>query len=152
MTAAARCRRPGLLSAACAGLVLVLAPGPARPDPMRPLASATPPSAASAARAAPAAAPPALRLPALVAIREDSDGRRRALLGERWLGIGDRVEGLTVATIAPHHVELVHGKARQVLRLLTPLQPPSEPAAATADAPPGTALAQAGRSPRRTRR
>lgn len=107
----------------------VTAPGHA--DPMRPLA---PPAAAASSAPVPAgpaaaplqrreAAPPdrAKDIGRLVAIREDSQGRRQALIGERWLAEGDTVQDAVVQRIELNSVELSAGKSRTLLHLLPPL-------------------------------
>ena len=110
---------------ALAGLALT---GTAQADPMRPL---VPPAKAPAAASAPVvrAAQPAdtpRPLGRLVAIRQDSQGRMQALIGERWVGVGDTLEHAAVTAIAPNQVDLKIGKARSTLHLLPPLQASSE--------------------------
>jgi hypothetical protein len=130
-----------------AAWLLALAPVLAAADPMRPL---VPPAAAAAASsaAAPAAAPgagAAAAPPRLVAIREDSQGRREALLGERWLAEGDRIDAkTTLARIHGTAVELaLADRRRQTLHLLPPLVASVEPKStlAAAAAPPLTRAA-----------
>lgn len=112
----------------------LLASNPAFADPMRPL-QAPSRAASAAAVGAPAAAPAARPLPPLVAIRTDSQGRRQALLGERWVGEGDRLDQATVVAVDALGVRVRQGKADTVLHLLPPLQPAQEPER-LAEAPP----------------
>lgn len=105
---------------------------PLHADPMRPL---TPPPTAVAAApmaswqttrpVAPAAAgasvTPTIQADRLVAIRRDSDGRWRALLGERWVSVGAKAGTATVRTIDHNSVTLAEGRAQLVLHLLPPL-------------------------------
>ncbi len=78
----------------------------------------------------------------LLAIRQASNGERSALLGDRWLRVGDRYtapEGDTeVTAIGVHHIELLQGKLRSTYQLLAPLLPPQWPVlpAASAGSPP----------------
>ena len=140
-------------------------------DPMRPLippASAA--SAAGATSATGAAAPPALPgnptdraarpseseaprdAERLIAIRQDngpdSTKRWQALLGDRWLKVGDRHERYTVGAIDANSVQLTDGRQRRTLHLLPPLWRPGPSSAAVSSSPhaPGgsTDLAQAG--------
>lgn len=115
---------PGVLAIGlAAGL---LATPSATADPMRPLQA--PSRAASAATVGAAAAATAARpLPPLVAIRTDSQGRRQALLGERWVAEGDRLDQATVVAVDALGVRVRQGKADTVLHLLPPLQPVQEP-------------------------
>lgn len=103
----------------------------AQADPMRPLVA---PAAASAAatnipRDSNAGSRGALDLPPLLAIREDSGGQRRALIGETWLQPGDKLGTRQVLAIAVTSVTLAGDKSgpngkpsRQTLYLLPPLQ------------------------------
>ena len=114
---------PALLPAIVATLALVQT---AQADPMRPLAGAARPAApapnlATAATATDAAPAPAPAAPELVAIRQDSNGRRQALIGERWLAVGDRLGTASVAAIGSSAVDLVSAGRRETLRLLPPL-------------------------------
>jgi hypothetical protein len=131
-------------------------------DPMRPLI----PPASTASAPAPAGVsgnPPdrttrpregdALREgERLIAIRQDSgpDSTRRwqALLGDRWLKVGDRYEHYTVGAIDANSVQLADGRQRRTLHLLPPLWRPGPPNAAVSSLPhaPGgsTDVAQAG--------
>lgn len=96
-------------------------------DPMRPLAA---PAAASAAasnfpRESNAGTRSGPTLPPLLAIREDSAGQRRALIGDTWLQPGDKLGTRQVLAIAVTSVTLAEdktGKLRQTLHLLPPLQ------------------------------
>jgi hypothetical protein len=142
--------------------------GWAHADPMRPL---NPPPAASAAVPAAAVAlaagpdrqarsrdPDAPReTDRLVAIRQDSASRWLALFGERWLGVGDRLDSYTVASIEANTVELAEGRQRRTLHLLPPLwrperpersgptgQPGSGPDPGLSSRPPGRAAARPG--------
>lgn len=132
---------------------LLLAAPAALADPMRPLALPARPGAS-----APAAEPPALRAPGaqralerLVAIRQDSRGQRQALIGERWVSVGDKLDEHTVAAIGPNQVDLKSGKARATLHLLPPLQAGGDPpnaATTLADAARGTGTRRAGSTQR----
>ena len=115
----------GLLMTLALLAVLALAPaGPARADPMKPLVlPGKAPAAAAAATPAPAPAADTPRpLGRLIAIRQDSQGRMQALIGERWVGVGDTLDHAAVTAIAPNQVDLKIGKARSTLHLLPPLQ------------------------------
>jgi len=102
-------------------------------DPMRPLLA--PVAAAASAAAAGAGAPPraasprteaaaaaAPGAPALLAIRQDSAGRWQALFGERWLGLGDRMDGLTLSAIDSNTVRFGQGAGARTWNLLPALQ------------------------------
>lgn len=110
-----------LATLALAGLALS---GAVHADPMRPLVLPGKAPAAASAPAVPAAqaAETPRPLGRLVAIRQDSQGRMQALIGERWLGVGDTIEHAAVTAIAPNQVELKIGKTRSTLHLLPPLQ------------------------------
>lgn len=102
-------------------------------DPMRPLpvpgkapAAASAPTTAAAAAPVPAALRPLGRL---IAIRQDSQGRQQALIGERWVSVGDTLDQATVVAIAPNQVDLRVGKTRSTIHLLPPLQAGGEAAA-----------------------
>lgn len=124
----------GLLTTLALLAVLALAPaGPAHADPMKPLALPGKAPAATAASGATTPAPaPAADTPRplgrLIAIRQDSQGRQQALIGERWVSVGDTLDHATVTAIAPNQVDLKIGKARSTLHLLPPLQASAEPA------------------------
>jgi hypothetical protein len=153
-----RRRRPWRAAAALPWLV-ACAYGQAWADPMRPL---LPPANAASARVAPGpvAGSPADRqdkareadapreLDRLVAIRQDSGQRWQALLGERWVQVGDRLDNYTVGAIDANSVLLADGRQRRTLHLLPPLWrpgPKTSPLASQAPAPGGsTDLAQAG--------
>ncbi len=101
---------------------------PAGADPMRPLAVP-----AKAATAASAPAPATVRpvdtprpLERLVAIRQDSQGRMQALIGERWVGVGDTLGAVSVMAIGNNQVDLKTGKVRSTVHLLPPLQAGAE--------------------------
>ena len=112
-------------------------------DPMRPLIAPNP--SADGASAAPARAtrpqdPEAPREPErLVAIRQDSASRWQALFGERWVGLGDRIDNYTVAAIEANTVQLADGRRRRVLHLLPPLSN-SLAQASSAASPPNRAF------------
>jgi hypothetical protein len=139
-----------LLAALMLGLL-----APAWADPMRPLLPPPAPSAPAATAAAPAQARahPATAWPALLALRQDSDGRHQALFGDRWLAVGDRLdspaagvatggEAATVVTaIDGHSVQLRQGRQRHTLHLLPPLRY-SVVAASSPAASPRTAAAR----------
>lgn len=125
--------------------LVAAAAAPAAQDPMRPL---TPPAAA--APSAPGGPDPRLttgrppgstapaRPPARVAaVRQDTQQQWTALVGERWMRVGDKLPGgQTVVAIGLHGVDLQDAatRRRQVLHLLPPLAPaePAEPASAAA--------------------
>jgi hypothetical protein len=128
-------------------------------DPMRPLIP--PPNVASApAATVPAAGSPADKLAKanaadapheldrLVAIRQDSGQRWQALMGERWVQVGDRLDPYTVSAIDANTVQLADGRQRRTLHLLPPLWrpgPKGTPLASSPKAPGGsTDVAQAG--------
>ncbi len=93
-------------------------------DPMRPLPA--PGAAASAAAATTTArqtAPAAPGLPTLTAIREDAQGQRRVLVGERWLASGESFGNRRITAIGSNHVELSDGRRHTRVYLLPPLQP-----------------------------
>ena len=107
-------------------LVSLFISGPAQSDPMRPFILPAAASAASSASAPPLArAPgePASARPAgdLLAIRIDSQGRHQALIGERWVAVGERIEHSTVSAMDASTVEFTRGKVRATVHLLTPL-------------------------------
>jgi hypothetical protein len=127
-------------------------------DPMRPLIP--PPNTASAPAAAVQAGATADRASRpregdaprdaerLIAIRQDSGQRWQALLGDRWLKVGDRYENFTVGAIDANSVQLADGRQRRTLHLLPPLWRPGPSNAAVSSTPnaPGgsTDVAQAG--------
>lgn len=132
--------------------LLLVAPA-ALADPMRPLTLPARPGASSpAAELPPPRAPGVARaLERLVAIRQDSHGQRQALIGERWVGVGDKLDEHTVAAIGPNQVDLKSGKARATLHLLPPLQAGGDPpnaATTLADAARGTGTRRAGSTQR----
>lgn len=129
---------PLLTALACLGL----AGGPAAADPMRPLAvpgKQPPAGVATTAPAAPRSSDATKPTGRLIAIRQDSRGQRQALIGERWVAVGDRVDDHVVAAIGANQVDLVDrtkpagqaGKTRSTLHLLPPLQASTETQAAT---------------------
>ena len=127
--------------------VLVAASLPVRAaDPMRPLQGGNTPSPAAlpppgvardllSPRAPPGTAPAPTARDELRAVRVDSQGRKQALLGERWLAVGERWQGQTVVAIEGMRVDLAQAAAAQRVRslyLLPQLQAtlePSEPEA-----------------------
>lgn len=76
----------------------------------------------------------------LAAIRQDGDGRWSALIGERWVGVGERLEAGTISAIETNRVVLTEGKSRtKVVHLMPPLEyarPASEVASAPSEAKP----------------
>ena len=79
----------------------------------------------------------------LVAIRQDSTRRWQALFGERWLGVGDRLDKFSVEAIDDNTVQLIEGRNRRLLTLLPALkradptrQTSADVAQARSDAPP----------------
>lgn len=111
---------------------------------MKPLAAPAAGSAASAAAAttaatsfaaAPSSAAPALTADRLVAIRRNSDGRLQALIGEQWIGLGERVGGragnATLKALDDSSATLALGRQQLVLRVLPPLVASREEAPAT---------------------
>lgn len=114
----------GLLAAACGNTAMAA-------DPMRPLAAPTAASAAAPHLSRESmAGPRSAALPPLLAIREDSAGQRRALIGETWLQPGDKLGTRHVLAIADTSVTLAEdktGKLRQTLHLLPPLQRATAP-------------------------
>ena len=104
-------------------LVSLFISGPAHSDPMRPFVLPTAASSASAPPLARAPGEPANARPAgeLLAIRIDSQGRHQALIGERWVAVGDRIEHSTVSAMDASTVEFTRGKVRATVHLLAPL-------------------------------
>lgn len=158
-------------AALVAALMLSLDGGllsPAHADPMRPLTapSATlapqvdAPVASATAPVPPAAglAPTTSTWPPLLALRRDARGRQQALMGEQWLGVGDRVgeptrgpgapPAVTVVAIHDNSVQLQQGRKRHTLHLLPPLVFSSE-AVATAAGTPSAAYSSAAPDPQR---
>jgi hypothetical protein len=121
-----------------AALLAAAASWPARagdlPDPMRP----TPGGVAAgpsrpAADAAPASGPAPDEELRLLSIRQPAGGRASALIGERWVAAGDRIEGWRVLAVDPDEVRLQREGERVVLRLWPKtLSPRPEAAAASA--------------------
>ena len=118
--------RPALRAAL--SVVLCLSAASVQADPMRPF---TLPAAASAALGVGARATVEAQRADLVtarpagelfAIRQDSRGRREVLMGERWLGVGDRIDKSLVSAVGANSVEFSRGKLRATLYLLPPLQ------------------------------
>jgi hypothetical protein len=156
-----RWRRPWRATAALPWLVACVY-GQAWADPMRPLLPPANVASAASARVAtaPVAGGPAERtdrareadapreLDRLVAIRQDSGLRWQALLGERWVRVGDRLDNYTVGAIDANTVQLADGRQRRTLHLLPPLWRPGPKAVPLASHPPepggSTDLAQAG--------
>ncbi len=84
----------------------------------------------------------------LVAIRNDEGRGWQALLGERWLAVGDRIDRYTVSDIAANTVQLAEGRNRRTLTLLPPLKRGATPAVAEpAGASPGARPLQRSREP-----
>jgi hypothetical protein len=128
-------------------------------DPMRPL---IPPAPAATAAAAPTLVPGSppdrqgkareadapRELDRLVAIRQDSGQRWQALMGERWVRVGDRLDPYTVSAIDANSVQLADGRHRRTLHLLPPLSRPGPQGLPLASGPPApgasTDVAQAG--------
>lgn len=71
----------------------------------------------------------------LIAIRLDSSQRWQALLGERWLKVGDRHDRYTVGAIDANSVQLADGRQRRTLHLLPPLWRPGQPDPVVASSP-----------------
>ena len=113
------------MSLAVLGALLLMAGTPAHAlnDPMRPgsatLTTPPPTTAEAPAEAAPEAV--------LVATRRDPQGRWTALLGNVWLGIGERVDGARIVSITDNDVVLVRGSQRVALTLLPLRTTPSRP-------------------------
>ena len=131
--------------------------GWAHADPMRPL---TPPPAASSAAPVAVAGPDRQargrdpdtprEADRLVAIRQDSASRWQALFGERWLGVGDKLDSYTVASIEANTIELAEGRQRRTLHLLPPLWrpgPPGQPASGPEPGPPARSPPRASARP-----
>ena len=111
----------------------MLAAPPAAADPMRPLAGGMPPATAptpdtGSTTADQPAAEPVYRL---LAIRQNNNGERVALFGDRWLRVGDSFaapEGHTrVLAIGNTHVEWERDRVRSTQYLLMPLLPAQWP-------------------------
>jgi hypothetical protein len=128
--------KPALLALPC---LLACVHASSGADPMRPLIA---PAAASAASSAQLASPAeralrersaeAPREPErLVAIRQDGQSRWLALFGERWVGVGDKLERYTVGAIDANTVQLAEGRQRKTLNLLPPLTRPAPNASTT---------------------
>lgn len=106
----------------------------AQADPMRPLVAPVAASAAAPNVPRDSAPRPMTSLPPLLAIREDSAGQRRALIGDTWLQPGDKFGNKfsthQVVAIAATSVTLAEDKpaapgkaaSRHTLHLLPPLQ------------------------------
>jgi hypothetical protein len=103
-------------------------------SPLGDAASAPARAGVGSARTAPWNPPAAVDL---VAIREDSDGRRQALIGESWLKPGEKFTDAqgpgTLVFIGTHHVETQRGPLRSRTDLLPPLQPARQTPPARAD-------------------
>ena len=124
------------MTAPAIGLLLALLSlvgGEAAADPMRPLAvpGKLPPAGIAVTEPGPTRSSDAAKpLGRLIAIRQDSRGQRQALIGERWVAVGDRLDDRIVAAIGANQVDLVDrshtagpaGKTRSTLHLLPPLQ------------------------------
>lgn len=124
--------------------VLAALTAPAAADPMRPLPSASAPLGAAPANAGfnltQTGVPSELRADRLIAIRRDADGHRQALIGERWVAVGERVGGAagaaTLQALDDNRATLALGRQRLVLHLLPPLLASRGPAEGSADAAP----------------
>lgn len=92
-------------------------------DPMRPGNTSLPARPAATAEA-PADTPPET---VLVATRRDPQGRWTALLGNVWLGVGERVDGARIVSITDNDVVLLRGSQRFALTLLPVHTTPSRP-------------------------
>ena len=140
-------------------LAMCLACGLSNADPMRPLAASMPASAGASsplAAAVPRAAGPAVpTIGRLIAIRQDSRGTRQALIGERWVAVGDKLEGAprTLVSAIDANTVTLHsdnGKNRASMPTQLHLLPPLQ--ASMPELPAPTAIAQAsapGRHPHR---
>jgi hypothetical protein len=123
------------LLAACTLGTAGAAPGADLPDPMSPTpggrAAGTVPAAGTDTAAAP---PPAAQDgPRLLSIRQPAGGRASALIGDRWVAAGDRIDGWRVSAVEADEVRLQRDGERLALRLWPrSLSPSKEPAAATA--------------------
>ena len=105
-------------------------------------------SAAAAEEAAASAAAAARRArQRLLAIRTDSAGNRQALLGEHWLGVGDRLDDAQITAIDTNAVHLATAKSRFSLQLLPALEPARERPPFPADPPPTGRAPPAGTPP-----
>ncbi len=145
------------VAALCCGVSLgVASAAVAVQDPMRPTPGAAGTSSRAAApeqrepsavEAAPAAGSVAAPAPSprdplrLVSIRREQGSAPKALIGEQWVGTGDRVEGWRVTGVDTEEVRLQRGDEKVALRLwpqLRPVkaEPPAAPAAASAKARP----------------
>ena len=105
-----------------------------------------------------AASPATPTIGRLIAIRQDSRGTRQALIGERWVAVGDKLEGtprILVSAIDANTVTLLadNGKGRvptpTQLHLLPLLQASTTETLAL---PAATAIAQASASGRHPHR
>lgn len=123
---------PGALGAPARSSAPVAAPAPA---PVRDARDAPPPDAGTGAGAVPTAPREPLRL---VSIRREQGAAHRALIGEQWVGLGDRIEGWRVTGLDAEEVRLQRGDEKVALRLWPSLRPTTsaEPAAAERTAAP----------------
>jgi hypothetical protein len=137
-----------LLAALLLGLL-----APAWADPMRPLNPPPNPTPAQPANPTNHPAPAAPAWPALLALRQDSDGRHRALFGERWLAVGDRMgdsnASVVITAIDGHSVQLRQGPQRHTLHLLPPLRYSTVATSTVAPSPPVSATRAPARGPAR---
>jgi hypothetical protein len=134
---------------ACMAALGGAAPAAALQDPMRPTpgsgaarsgASAEPAAAEPAAvSGAESATPPSRDGMRLVTIRRLEGSAHRALIGEQWVGAGDRIDGWRVTGIDGEEVRLEKGAEKLALRLWPQLHPvktePADAAAAAKAAP-----------------
>lgn len=128
-------------------LLLLMLAGTAVADPMRPFVLPASPAASAPApsRAAASTSAGERPWPALVAIRTEADGTRRALIGDQWHGSGARIGSTQISSIAATSVVVSRGGQRSTLHLLPTLQ------ASTATPSPaagGGALAEGSATPR----
>ena len=136
---------------ACAAALAGAGPAVALPDPMRPtpgtgasrsganVEPASTEAAAAVAASAESAPAPSRDGMRLVTIRRMEGGAPRALIGEQWVGAGDRIDGWRVTGIDGEEVRLEKGAEKLALRLWPQLHPvktePTEAAPAVRAAP-----------------
>jgi hypothetical protein len=121
---------PGALGAPARSSAPVAAPAPA---PVRDARDTPSPDAGAGA------VPPQPREPLrLVSIRREQGAAHRALIGEQWVGLGDRIEGWRVTGVDAEEVRLQRGDEKVALRLWPSLRPTTsaEPTAAERTAAP----------------
>lgn len=103
-------------------------------DPMRPLNPPSPPNAllysSSVNMPNPSKGSPAAPATSgLVATRRVADGPWQALVGERWLKAGDRMDGAVVQQVGADRVVLLRSGQRETLQWLPVLEPSPSPRA-----------------------